>query len=1159
MNGGTILLVAGGGGGGGGGGNYGGGADGGGGGQSGNPSTSAAGGVLGASGTNNGLTGATTSGDGAGAGGGGGGLNGGGGGSVPGSDMGGAGGAGGTSQGTTINNGSPITPGNSGSPNLCAGCAKGGTGAPNGGTAMPGGPGVLLITYTAAPPPSVSANASATSVCSGQPVTLTGSGASSYTWTGGVTDGVPFTPSATNTYTVTGSSGACSGTATISVVVNSSPTVTVNSGSFCTGGSVVLNASSTSPVTYTWGPSAGLSATTGGTVTANPSSTTVYTVVGVDGNLCFGFATSTVTVNSLPVVSATSGTVCGGAAITLTASGANTYNWNPGTGLSSTTGNTVTASPPSNTIYTVTGTDVNGCVSTATSTVTVNPLPVPTASVNSPVCQGGTINFTGSGGLTYTWSSSLGSYSAQNPSVPNAQPNMSGTYTLTVTDNNGCTAQTTTQLVVNALPPVSVNSATICLSNTAALNASGATSYSWSPGSGLSATSGANVNASPTTTTVYTVTGTDGNGCVNTASSTVTVNAALLVSANSATICPGTTATLTASGSNSYSWNTGATTAGITVSPGSTTVYTVTATDVNGCTSVATPTVLVNPPLVLSPQSNSPQCQGNTLNFFITTGISWNWNGPQGFFSTQANPSILNAQPNMSGTYTVSGMDANGCTDTTTINATVNPLPVVTPSSNSPICQGATLNLTGTAASTYSWSGPASYSSNQQSPFITSAQPNMSGTYTLALTDNNGCVNSGAVQVTINANPVVSVNSPTLCAGNSVTLSASGAVNYSWTPSTGLSGTSGSSVTANPTTSTNYIVTGIDGNLCSGSDTAVVTVYQLPTVSVSSATICANSTATLTATGASLYSWSPATGLSSTNGSPVLASPSSTTSYSIQGTDLHGCVSSTTCTVKVNPLPNVKISPQTTSGCAPLLVSFSNAGASQGSCSWSFGDGTTSNTSCLPTHIFSTAGTYTVDLQLTDSNGCVNHSQSLVVIYPVPHADFNATPQPTTILDPTIHFYDASTLAPITSWSWNFGDGDTSKIEFPTHVYQDTGSYPVQLTVVSSFGCRDSIIKIIVIQDEYVVYVPNAFTPNYDGTNDVFLPKGTGIADYKLWVYDRWGELVFYSEDPHTGWDGRMHNHGSQILQQDVYAWKLEVTNEKGEPRMFKGTVSLIK
>jgi gliding motility-associated-like protein len=189
----------------------------------------------------------------------------------------------------------------------------------------------------------------------------------------------------------------------------------------------------------------------------------------------------------------------------------------------------------------------------------------------------------------------------------------------------------------------------------------------------------------------------------------------------------------------------------------------------------------------------------------------------------------------------------------------------------------------------------------------------------------------------------------------------------------------------------------------------------------------------------------------------------------------------------------------------------------------------------------------------------VNHSQSLVVIYPVPHADFNATPQPTTILDPTIHFYDASTLAPITSWSWNFGDGDTSKIEFPTHVYQDTGSYPVQLTVVSSFGCRDSIIKIIVIQDEYVVYVPNAFTPNYDGTNDVFLPKGTGIADYKLWVYDRWGELVFYSEDPHTGWDGRMHNHGSQILQQDVYAWKLEVTNEKGEPRMFKGTVSLIK
>jgi gliding motility-associated-like protein len=1471
LNGATVLVVAGGGGGGGGGGNFGDGANGGGGGQAGF-SQSSPGGILGASGSSNGLAGASTGADGAGGGGGGGGVNGGGGGQVPGTDYGGSGGAGGTSLGTTTVAANGQTPGNAGSPYLCAGCAVGG----NGGSGAPGVPGDVVISYTT--PPALTSNIASTSGCASATATVTptsGAGPYTYTWspsggnaaiasgltngpytvnftdangctgtnnititltagvtgtvtnspgscgiatatvvasggtpgytytwspsggnaatanitngtftvnitdamgctgtattsvvlppaltitatttsitcnglsngsatatvgggtgpsytvainstpiqfgvtgstfaasglpagsyTFGVQDGAgcqsalpitiaepavlqqtltatspicvgtsstlsdavaggtaPYTvtwssggssvgalvtttvtPAATTTYsttvsdannctntttvtvvvnplptltansasicvgsaatlTVTGAStyswanasglntttgnsvsanpatttvytitgtdvNNCVNTTTSTVTVNSLPTVVVNSGTICIGGSVLLTAGGAN--TYAWANAGGLSATSGNSVTANPATTTVYTVTGTDINNCVNTATSTVTVNPLPTVTVTSGVICAGSSIALTAGGANTYSWSPGTALTATTGANVTANPTSTIVYTVTGTDLNNCVNTATSTVTVNPLPIVIAA-GSTVCIAATASLSAGGGTTYVWSGP-GPYAsnAQNPTLPNATIAMSGTYTVTVTDANNCVSTGTANILVNPTPTVTVNSATICIGSPTILTATGAINYTWTPATGLSSTITSTVSANPPTTTSYTITG--DNGCSTTATATVTVNPLPLITATSATICPTLNGTITASGAGAtgtYTWNTGANTASITLSPASTTVYTVGGTDGNGCINISTATITVNPPLTMTIGGNTPICQNTALHLTFGPGIGWVWSGPAGFNSNSQNPTIASAQPNMSGTYSVTGTDANGCKDSTTINITINALPLPIASNNSPICanQSVFFNGTGVPLGTFVWIGPNNYSVTAQNPNITNAQPNISGIYTLTVTDLNNCSNTDTTLVVVHPNPVVTVNSPSICLGEFAILVPMGAQTFNWAPSPDLTSTTGSpDTTAAITTTSSYTVTGTDGNGCSSTVVSVVTVNPLPVVTVNSANYCAGSNTTLNASGAGpggTYTWSPSGGLSSNNGASVVASPVVSTTYIVTGIDANGCKAGASSGVHVFPVPNLVVSPPTATGCEPLCVSFSNTGTSTGNYHWNFGDNKTDNTSA-PTHCFS-QGAYTVNVSLSDTNGCVSTGTVNIVAFPTPIANFYATPQPTTILDPEIHFINGTSGgATIATWGWDFGDGlGTSKVDNPYYTYKDTGTFAVQLIALSDLGCADTVTVFVTIEDEYLIYVPNAFSPNFDGVNDVFMPRTEGVTDYKLYVYDRWGKLAFYTENLYEGWDGRHLNKGHEVSQEDVYVWKIEAKNKKGEPRVLKGTVSLIK
>jgi hypothetical protein len=384
---------------------------------------------------------------------------------------------------------------------------------------------MLTVVYV----PSLTVTATSTTLCAGGSSTLTVSGASTYSWTppssglsASTGTSVVATPTASTTYTVTGTTGSCSTSkATVAITVNPLPTLTVSpsSPSICIGSNITFTASGAS--TYSWTPPTTLSCSVCASPTANPTVTTNYTVTGTNSNGCINTKAVTLTVNPLPTltVSPSSPSICIGSNITFTASGASTYSWTPPTTLSCSVCASPVANPTATTNYTVTGTNSNGCVNTKAITLTVNPLPTLTVSPSSPsICYGTSQTFTASGASTYSWTPNT-SLTCSVCASPTANPTATTNYTVTGTNSNGCVNTKAVTLTVSPLPTVN-SPDTIYGSLTATLTASGATTYSWTPSSGLSATTGSTVIASPTVTTIYTVIGTLGT-CTASATSTV--------------------------------------------------------------------------------------------------------------------------------------------------------------------------------------------------------------------------------------------------------------------------------------------------------------------------------------------------------------------------------------------------------------------------------------------------------------------------------------------------------------------------------------------------------------------------------------------------------------------------------------------------------------
>lgn len=603
---------------------------------------------------------------------------------------------------------------------------------------------------------------------------------------------------------------------------------------------------------------------------------------------------------------------CSGQAVNFTDQSTNaptSWNWTfPGGSPSSSTAQNpiVTYTAAGNYVATLTSSNSIGGSSPVSQTITVIATPVVSASsASAAICNGQSVVLTGSGATTYSWSTGATSNTA------NVTPTVNASYTVTGT-TSGCSNSAIVSVTVNPSPTVAVNSASVCAGSSANLTASGATTYSWNTGATSSS-----ITVNPAVTTVYTVTGTSA-GCTNAKTTTVVVTPIPTVAVNNATVCSGVQANLTASGATTYSWNTGATASTIAVTPAVTTVYTVTGTT-SGCTNSKTSTVTVNALPTVTATNSGPVCSGASATLISTSATTYTWMGPSGFNSSSQNPVIGVTSMANAGTYTLIVSNINSCTTATTTALVVNALPTVS-SNTAAICSGAgTVTLTATGATTYSWSTGATTASIAVSPPVTT-------NYTVTGTNGSGCKNSYTTTVYVSTSPTVTVNSASVCSGNAVNLTASGALTYSWS-----TGATTNTVAVSPMATTIYTITGYNSG-CTDVKTSTVTVSATPTITVNNPAICNGGSVTVTAGGASTYSWN--TGATTSN---IVVSPASTTVYTVTGTS-GVCSGINTSTVTVNTTPTVTVNSAT-------ICSGSNATlTASGATTYSWNTGSTSST-----------------------------------------------------------------------------------------------------------------------------------------------------------------------------------------------------------------------
>ena len=273
-----------------------------------------------------------------------------------------------------------------------------------------------------------------------------------------------------------------------------------------------------------------------------------------------------------------------------------------------------------------------------------------------------------------------------------------------------------------------------------------------------------------------------------------------------------------------------------------------------------------------------------------------------------------------------------------------------------------------------------------------------------------------------------------------------------------------------------------------------------------------------------------------------------------------GCVDSITQEVTTFPVVDWDYFPDVVNGCAPLTVSFtdlSTAGSSQVvGWQWIYDDGFF-GFSQNPTHTYPDSGHYFVGLTATTSDGCVyNDTLSYpIVVWGQPIANFSPDPWSVSIFESEIEVTDLSSTD-VVLWEYDFGDFSYSNDANPVHEYEDTGYFVITQIVYNSFGCADTIAKTIHIFGEYTHYAPNAFTPDGDGVNDVFYTTGIGIVEYKLMIFDRWGQLIFTAKDPLTGWDG---SYRGTVVLEDVYVWRVQTKDVLNETHDHRGHVTVLK
>ncbi|MFL5764865.1 MAG: gliding motility-associated C-terminal domain-containing protein [Bacteroidia bacterium] len=1005
--------------------------------------------------------------------------------------------------------------------------------------------------------PAPTTSASPSIMCQGSSSSLTATGGGTYSWSpatglSSTTIANPVaTPSTDITYTVTVTgSGGCTATSSVSLTVIPAPPIDAGASvNICTGGSTVLNASGGN--SYVWSPGTGLSSTTASNPTANPASTTTYTVVGTDLNGCTASDNVTVTVNPNPVVDAGANTtICPSASITLNGTGASTYSWTPAGSLSNPSISNPVAHPASTTTYTVTGTSSFGCTGTDVVTISINPINVFTTGT-ATICSGGSTTISAFGAANYVWSPAA-TLSNATVSSPVATPVATTTYTVVGTNAAGCNDTAFVTITVTPAPTVDAGLNTnICAGSSTVLNASGATSYSWSPGTGLSSTTVSNPTASPASTTTYTVTGTQG-GCTATDVVTVTVNPVPVVDAGTgSSVCAGTGTTLNGSGATTYLWApaaslSSATVANPTATPSVTTTYTVTGTGAGGCSSTDTVTIFVGGMLVTASSSASTICAGSSATLSVAGGTSFNWSPSTGLSSTTVSNPV--ATPASTTTYTVVA-SSGSCTNSATVTVTVTPLPSVNAGSTATICSGSSTVLGATGATTYVWSPSSGLSSS------TSANPTANPVSTILYTVTGtqaGCSATDTVSVIVEPAPVASAGSPaSICGGTSTTLNATGGGTYSWLPAGTLSSSAISNPVATPASTTTYTVTVMNGSGCTATATVTITVTPAPVANAGTdVAICNGGSTTLSATGGGTYSWSPGTGLSSTTSATPTAAPAGTTSYTVTVTS-GTCTSTDVVVVTVNSSMSIAAGTSTSATCGNIDGTATAGTITGGGMPYTYAI-SGGPTQSSPAFTGLTAGSYTVTV--TDNGGCTASETITVGSVLGITASFSGTPTSGTA-PLTVNLSNSSSGA--SGYIWDFDNGTGSVLTNPSAVYGANGTYTIMLVAYNgTTACADTATLEINVFDAASMIVPNVFTPNGDGHNDMFRVIGTGLKTVEGTMYNRWGKKIAeWSGDQNAGWDGNING---KAAQDGTYFYIIKATGMDGKEYDAQGYVQVL-
>ena len=444
--------------------------------------------------------------------------------------------------------------------------------------------------------------------------------------------------------------------------------------------------------------------------------------------------------------------------------------------------------------------------------------------------------------------------------------------------------------------------------------------------------------------------------------------------------------------------------------------------------------------------------------------------------------------------------------NTQTIAVFVNPLPVIAISpASATLCAGSATVLVASGATSYVWTPFVGISCNTcSSP---TANPTITTTYSITGTDSNGCINSTSVTVTINPLPTLTITpaSATICVGASTSLLASGANAYTWLPATALSCTACTNPTASPTITTTYTVTGVNINGCVNTKTVTVFVNPLPVIAISpaSATLCVGSSTLITASGASSYSWALTSGLSCTACPNPTASPTVTTTYTVTGVNINGCVNTQTIAVLVSQKINGSIIGDTAI-CFGELITLNALGG--GNYVWSTGD--------ITATVVISATTTTTYSVIIYNLGCIDTVYKTVTVNNLPTANAG---------NDTLINYNTSVLLDGSgggTYNWS-PPNNLNCYNCENPIANPTVSTQYTLTVTNNFGCEaTSYVDVIIDYQCGEIFVPNVFSPNGDGQNDILYVENRCLEYLDFVIYDRWGEKVFWTDNPKEGWDG---------------------------------------